>query len=398
LRATNRQVNTALRGKYAIVGVGQTRVGDHAGASSLALLAEAMVDAVADAGLQKSDIDGLITRGSDSHYTHHQLMGELLGIDADFSTSPTNGGASPCLSVITACMAIEAGLCSTALCGYGLDMYSMTRRGDKKMAVEIVSPDQLPKEFRLEYGYFGEVATYALGMQRHMHAYGTTKDQLGAIAVALRGHAAKNPLAQLRKPIALEDYRAARPIVDPLGLLDCAPLSDGAGAVVVTTAERARDLARDPAYILGFATANNTRGWKWGDHMIHSAARRAADHAYRMAGVGPKDIDTAQLYDCFTYEFLVQLDAYGFCGAGEGGPFAASGALTLDGALPSNTAGGLLSEGHIGGIAHVVEAVRQVRREHPADRRVKDAEIALVSGHGGNSVCHATLILSRAQR
>ena len=391
-----RRVNAALRGKYAIVGVGQTRVGDHQGASALALLAEAMVDAVAEAGLKKSDIDGLITRGSDSHYTHHQLMGELLGLDADFSTSPTNGGASPCLSVITACMAIEAGLCETVLCGYGLDMYSATRRGDKKMAVEIVSPDHLPKEFRLEYGYFGEVATYALGVQRHMHRYGTTKRQLGAIAVALRAHAARNPLAQMKKPITLDDYLAARPIVDPLGLLDCAPLSDGAGAMVVTTAERARDLARHPAYILGFGTANNTRGWKWDDHMLHSAAGRSGNHAYQMAGVGPKDIDTAQLYDCFTYEFLTQLPSYGYCADGEAGPFAASGALALGGALPCNTAGGLLSEGHIGGVAHVVEAVRQVRRDHPPERQVMDAEIALVSGHGGNSVCHATLILSRS--
>lgn len=390
-----RQPNTALRGKYAIVGLGQTRIGNHQGASPLSLLAEAMIDAVQDAGLRKQDIDGLITRGSTSFYTHHQLIGEILGLDVNYSTTLGNGGASQCMAVATACMAIEAGLCEVVVCGSGWDSYSALRRNDKKMAVELVPADQQSKEFRYEFGYYGEVATYALGARRHMHQFGTTKEQLGAIAVSCRQHASRNPLAQQRKLISLDEYLAARPIVDPLGLLDCAQNSDGAAAVVVTSAERARDMAARPAYILGFGTANNTRGWMAGDHMIDNAARRSGECAYRMAGIRPREVDTAQLYDCFTYILLTQLEAYGFCALGEGGAFVASGAMDLGGALPTNTAGGLLSEGHVDGAAHIVEAVRQLRWSNEPDRQVQDARIALVSGHGGNTVCHSTLILGR---
>jgi acetyl-CoA acetyltransferase len=166
--------------------------------------------------------------------------------------------------------------------------------------------------------------------------------------------------------------------------------------VIVTSADRAKDLRKPPVKILASASANNLRGWFADDHMIRTSAAQSGDAAFRIAGVKPNDISTAQIYDCFTYMVLVQLEDYGFCNKGEGGPFAASGALAHNGSLPCNTAGGQLSEGHVEGMLQIVEAVRQLRHEHPIDRQVKNAQLALVSGHGGNTVCHSTLILGAA--
>jgi acetyl-CoA acetyltransferase len=202
----------------------------------------------------------------------------------------------------------------------------------------------------------------------------------------------------MRQPLDMEQYLSSRWIVEPFCLFDCSLVTDGAGAVIVTSADRAKDLRQPPVRVLASATANNLRGWFADDHMIRTAAADSARSAYRMAGIGPEQISTAQIYDCFTYMVLVQLEDYGFCKKGEGGAFAASGALALNGALPCNTSGGQLSEGHVEGMLQITEAVRQLRHKYPADRQVKDARIALVSGHGGNTVCHSTLILGAANQ
>jgi acetyl-CoA acetyltransferase len=254
----------------------------------------------------------------------------------------------------------------------------------------------LAHEFGPEYGYFGAVAAHALGATRHMHLYGTTRDQFGAIAVAFREHALRNPDAQMKKPLTIEKYHAAPQVVSPFGLYDCSLRSDAAGAVIVTSRERAHDLRQPPVLIKGFGSFNNLRGWFNDDNMVVTAAKNSGGTAYRMAGLGPDDVDTAQIYDCFTYMVLTQLEDYGFCKKGDGGPFVASGALRMGGLLPTNTAGGQLSEAHVEGMLQVVEGVRQLRHTYPAERQVADAEIALVSGHGGNTVCHSTLILGRA--
>jgi acetyl-CoA acetyltransferase len=193
----------------------------------------------------------------------------------------------------------------------------------------------------------------------------------------------------------VDDYFQARLIVSPFGLFDCSLRSDGAGAVIVTRVERARDLKARPVMIRGFGSFNNLTGWFAGENMIRTAAKQSGEAAYRMAGLGPADIDTAQLYDCFTYMVLVQLEDYGFCAKGEGGPFVQSGALRMGGQLPTNTSGGQLSEAHVEGMLQIVEGVRQLRGSYPADRQVKGANVALISGHGGNQVCHSTLILER---
>jgi acetyl-CoA acetyltransferase len=394
-RASNGRVY-AMRDKYAIVGTATSVLG-RTGMDSLALLEEAMRGAIDDAGLKVSDIDGIISRGPDDVYSHHQRMGARLGIDVRFSTSLDNGGASQILAVALACMAIDAGLATTVITGYGRNSWTRTHATEKQRTnMELVPDDQLPKEFAPEYGYFGAPATHAFGAQRHMYEFGTTREHFGAVAIAFRNHALRNPNAVMKKPLTMEAYLAARMIAEPYGLYDCSLVTDGAGATIVTSLERAKTLKRPPVVIKGFGTFNNTRGWLVEDHMIRLAAKQSAEQAYRMSGLSAKDVSTAQIYDCFTGMVVAQLEDYGFCKKGEGGPFVASGVLDLGGALPTNTSGGQLSEAHVEGMLQIVEAVRQLRHEYPVERQVKDAQIALVSGHGGNTVCHSSLLLGRA--
>jgi acetyl-CoA acetyltransferase len=384
-------------GRCAIAGAGTSRLGQVPGVSSLDLTIEAIANALADAGLRPADIDGIICRGPDESYAHHQLVGERLGLNVRFSTSLDNGGASQILSVMLAVMAIEAGLATTIVCGYGRDAWSRTHRSEETRVKQRTRPEsQYSQEFGPEYGYFGAVAAHAFGAQRHMHEFGTTREQFAEVAIACREHALRNPNAQMKKPLTMDDYFKARLIVSPFNLFDCSLRSDGAGAVIVTSAERARDLKAPPVLIKGFGSFNNLTGWFADENMIRTAAKESGEVAYRMAGVGPSDVSTAQLYDCFTYMVIVQLEDYGFCKKGEGGPFAQSGALRLGGRLPTNTSGGQLSEAHVEGMLQIVEGVRQLQRIYPPERQVQDAEIALISGHGGNQVCHSTLILGRA--
>ena len=385
-----------LRDKYAIVGTGKSRLGRVPGVSALGLIEQAVAQALDEAGLANSDIDGVICRGPDDIYCFHQLVAQRLGINCGFSTTLDNGGASQILAVTLACLAIEAGLATTVVCGYGRDSWSRTHANDAaRLQTDLVPAGQRPREHGPEFGYFSAVAPHAFGAQRHMHEFGTTREDFAAIACALREHALRNPEAMMQEPLTREDYFAARYIVEPFGLFDCSLLSDGAGAVVVTSAERARDLKSRPVLIKGFATFNNTKGWLADDHMVSTAAHESGERAYRMAGVGPNDIDTAQIYDCFTYMVLTQLEDYGFAKKGEGGAFVRSGALRLGGALPTNTSGGQLSEAHVEGMLQIVEGARQLQGVYGHDRQVRDAELALVSGHGGNTVCHSTLILWR---
>ena len=386
-----------LRDTCAIVGIGNSRLGKVPGVSSVDLLVEAMSNALDDAGLKPSDIDGVICRGPDDSYSHHQVIGSRLGVNARFSTTMDNGGASQILSVALATMAIKAGLATTVICGYGRDAWSRTHATEEARVRNETRPaSQRPREFGPEYGYFGAVAAHAFGAQRHMHLYGTTRDQFAEIAVAFREHALRNPQAQMKKPLTFDDYREARLIVSPFGLFDCSLRSDAAGSVIVTSKERARDMKQPPVMIKGFGSHNNLRGWFNDDNMVVTAAKKSGETAYKMAGLGPDDVDTAQIYDCFTYMVLTQLEDYGFCKKGEGGSFVQSGALRMGGRLPTNTSGGQLSEAHAEGVLQVVEGARQMRHTYPAERQVKDAEIALISGHGGNQVCHSTLILGRA--
>jgi len=389
--------STHLRDRCAIVGAGTSRLGKVPGFSAQGLLEEAMKNALDDAGLTTQEIDGLICRGPDEIYTFHQVMGERLGIDVSFSTTLTNGGASQVLGVALAAMVIDAGLASTVLVGYGRDNWSRVHANKDSHMRASGRPQQMyGVEFGPEFGYYGAVAAHGFGARRHMHDYGTTREQFGAISLAFREHALRNPDAVMKKPLTMEDYLGGRMIVDPFSLYDCSLQTDAAGAVVVTSAERAKDLKQKPVMIKGFGSHNNISGWFTGNNMTHTGAIKSGQQAYAMAGLGPKDIDFAQIYDCFTYMVLVQLEDYGFCAKGEGGAFVESGALRLNGALPTNTSGGQLSEAHVEGMLQVVEGVRQLQGKYGPDRQVPNAEIGLVSGHGGNTVCESTLILGAA--
>ena len=375
-----------LKDKYAIVGIGQSRIGKVPELSDYGLQLTAVKNALDDAGLKKQDIDGLITH---SHLlgavrVHHQRVAERLGINTDFGLSVSSGGATSGLMVQVAIAAIEAGFCTTVLCLHG-DKGRTRRPEDVHEAAGGNAP---------EYGMFGATAQHALGATRHMHDYGTTHDQLGAIAVSFRKHASLNPGAQMQDPITIEDYHRSRWVVWPFHLLDCCLVSDGAAALIVTSVERARNLRQPPVYVMGMGRANNSRGWIYGDHMIELAAKESGAKAFRMAGVTPADIDTAQIYDCYTYIVLATLEDYGFCKKGEGGPYVEGGRLELGGSLPTNTSGGMLSEGYVEGMLQIVEAARQLRGQAGA-RQVPEAELAIVSGNGGNTVCHSTLILRR---
>ena len=389
--------STHLRDKCAVVGAGTSRLGKVPGISAQGLLEEAMKNALDDAGLTTQDVDGLICRGPDEIYTFHQVMGERLGIDASFSTTLTNGGASQVLGVALATMVIDAGLASNVLVGYGRDNWSRVHANKDSHMRASGRPQQMyGVEFGPEFGYYGAVAAHGFGAQRHMHDYGTTREQFGAISLAFREHALRNPDAVMKKPLTMEDYLGGRMIVDPFSLYDCSLQTDAAGAVVVTSAERAKDLKQKPVMIKGFGSHNNISGWFTGNNMTHTGAIESGQQAYAMAGLRPEDIDFAQIYDCFTYMVLVQLEDYGFCAKGEGGAFVESGALRLDGVLPTNTSGGQLSEAHVEGMLQVVEGVRQLQGKYGPDRQVPNAEIGLVSGHGGNTVCESTLILGAA--
>ncbi len=371
-----------------IAGIGQTPLAACLGRSAWALQAEAVRAAVADAGLAPAEVDGLITepgysQGVIEGVTPHFLrLGAMLGLDPSYTGSEVIGGASAAAMVQRAAMAISAGLCEVCVCVFG------------------DTPSQAPGVWEYSrgdgaaFGFFGAPGMHALAARRHMALYGTKPEQLGEIALTFRRHASLTPHAQQRTPITLDDYLASRFVVEPLRLLDCCLISDAAGAVVVTSAARARDLKRRPVAIAGFGQAHCLTGLASSDYLTELPARRAGKIAFEMAGLTPGDVDVAELYDCFTIVVIMQLEDYGFCAKGEGGGFVENGSLGLSGRLPTNTAGGLLSEGFGGGMFHIIEAVRQLRGEC-GDRQVLNAEVALVSGHGLGMNTHSTLILTR---
>ena len=371
-----------------IVGVGHTALAARLGRSAWALEAEAVRAAVADAGLGPRDVDGLLTepgysQGVIEGVTPHFLrLGAMLGLDPRYTGSEVLGGASAVAMVQRAATAVAAGLCEVCVCVFG-DAPSLApgvwnySRGDGAA-----------------FGFFGAPGLHALAARRHMALYGTRPEQLGEVAVTFRRHASLTPHAQERAPFTLDEYLASRYIVEPLRLLDCCLVSDGAGAVVVSSTARTRDLRPPAVRIAGFGQAHCLTGLANAEHLTTLPASRAGAAAFAMAGLTPHDVDLAELYDCFTIVVLMQLEDYGFCPKGEGGRFVEGGTLGLGGALPTNTAGGLLSEGFGGGMFHIIEAVRQLRGEC-GERQVADAKVALVSGHGLGMNTHGTLILRR---
>jgi acetyl-CoA acetyltransferase len=385
---------TNLKDTCAIVGVGETKFGALPGITDYGLTVEACKKAIEDAGLTSQDIDGLLSQQlyHDTTMWYSNWIGQRMGLDLKYTTDIDLGGATPVATVQHAVMAINAGLCDTVLCVYGES--SRSWRPPQAMMMRGRIWGRGAGEFEHPFGYLAPMHGYAMACQRHMYEYGTTSRQLGAIAVACRKHATLNENAQQRKPMTLDDYMNSPIFCDPFRLLDICQVTDGAAAVVVTSAARAKTLKKKPVYISGMGNRHPGFNLGWNPSMTTSGAKVSSEMAYKMAGITPKDIDVAEIYDCFTYTVLVTLEDYGFCKKGEGGAFVENGRIELGGELPVNTHGGLLSQGHIDGMNHVTEAARQMRGECGA-RQVKDAEIAIVSGNGGCFSTHATLILRR---
>lgn len=345
-----------------------------------------MRNAVADAGLHKRDIDGLLTdpgpaQGIINGITPHFLsLGQNLGLDPDYVGSEILGGASSIATIQRAVMAVEAGLCSVCLCVYGDSASSANNSYAYGRGEEAV------------FGFFGAVGLHALAAQSHMHRYGTRPEHLAEVAMAARAHAARTSHAQLKEPLDLAAYLSSRWVTEPLRTADCCLVSDGAAAVVVCADDRVPDLLHEPVRVLSHAQAHSLATWSSPTHFEKLPAARCGPTALARAGIAAKDVDIALLYDCFTIVVLMQLEDYGFCARGESGPFVEGGRIGPAGTLPVNPSGGLLAEGYGGGMMHVVEAVRQLRGEAGL-RQVADAGIALVSGHGLGMNTHATLLL-----
>jgi len=376
------------------VGAADTEVGKVPQYGATALCVEAARRALDDAGITKDQIDGLVTCNSmaEPHMYHAEAMAEYLQIFPRYCISVGAGGGTTFSILHHAASAIVTGMCDTVL----ISMADSLRTGlSREQAMTLQSSTGHP-QFEIPYGATVP-AYYALIACAHRDAYGTTPEQLAAVAVSARQHAARNPNAQMQEIISVEDVLSSRMIADPLHLLDCSLVSDGGAAVILTSAERATDFPHHPVYVLGVGEGHGHEHISQARSLTTSAAVESGRRAFEMAGLGPADIDVAEIYDCFTPVVLIELEDLGFCKKGEAGAFVEAGGTMLEGTLPMNTHGGLLSHchpGNPGSMFALTEAVIQLRHDAGA-RQVKHAEVALVHAQGGIMSSHATLILGR---
>ncbi|WP_022979114.1 thiolase [Ideonella sp. B508-1] len=372
------------RGKTAIVGSATFGCGAAPGYSAMELAHQASVLALQAAGLKPSDVDGLFTVIMDDALSGLTLA-ETLGIHPRFLDNNRTGGSSFQVHAMIAALALDAGLCDVALIAYGSNQRSNT---GKLMQSSRPSPWEGP------YKPMRPISSYALAAARHMHQYGTTREQLGAVAIAARQWAQLNPEAFVRDPLTLEDYLGARMVADPFNVRDCCLVTDGAAAVVMTRADRARDLGVRPVYLLGGAQGTTHREMSCMPDLTVTALAEAGRRAYAQAGVTAGEIDVVELYDAFTINPILFLEDLGFCAKGEGGAFVEGGRIAPGGQLAVNTNGGGLSCVHPGmyGLFTIVEAARQLAGQ-AGERQVADARLAIAQGNGGELSHEALLIL-----
>lgn len=354
--------------------------------------------AIADAGIAKSDIDGYVNAGGGGGMMVDDAvtMAEYLRIDHRYIDGTMTGGSSFEFHVQHLASAIRDGACDTALVTYGSDQLSRMGRslgtgGFQRAGQRVAGPVQ----YEVPYGN-SLVGSYAMHAQRHMHEFGTTSEQLAEIAVGVREFASLNPDAIYRDPITVDDVVNSRMVADPLHKLDCCAITDGGGAFIMTTAERARDLPQPPAYVLGAAGAQTHWNVSQQTDFTSSAGALAAPIAFAQAGLTHDDVDMLMFYDSFTITCLILLESLGFVPKGEGGPFVAEGHLKRGGKWPLNTDGGGLSSCHPGmrGIFLIIEAVRQLRGQ-AGEAQVPDCEVALAAGSGGWLSCIGVAILGK---
>ena len=381
-----------LKGKCAIVGLGLTAMGSVYD-SPTGFAVEAVKLALEDAGLRREDLDGVLLNPglawSDTAMASFALQRAMGLQDLRLQATMNLGGATAAAMIQQAVLAIDAGLATTVACVFSDAPLKPPKPGKKKTGS--AAAYSFGRGLNAAYGQFGVNAPYAMVAQRHFHRYGTTNDHLGAVAVAQRAWANRNPGAQFHDtPLTLGDYHRSRWIVEPFHLLDCCLVSNGGAAVIVTSAERARSLRQPPVYVWGFG-----QGHPGGDPVetLESGAPLAKQTAFPMAGIDVADVDVLELYDCYTFTVLVTLEDYGFCPKGESGPFVADGRTAPGGSLPVNTGGGQLSSFYMWGMTPVSEGVIQARG-HGGDRQAERRDVVLVSGNGGILSTHSTLVLS----
>jgi acetyl-CoA acetyltransferase len=370
-----------LKDKACVTGIGETSYMRGSTQTAFELQIEASLKAIADAGLDPKQIDGVIPIGIVSATAEDFI--DNFGIpDLRFSALVPHGGASPVMALQCAAAAVAAGLCNHVLIAFGRNVTgaSATKAGAR---IHTMPQFHYVTEFEYPIGNAAPAQIYAPMAQRHMAMYGTKVSHFGEVAVAHRQHALLNDNAVMKKPMTLQDHANSRMIADPFRLFDCSLESDGGAACIVSAAERASDLKHRRVFISGTAAGHPDQPGAITQRpdMTSLGIAKAAQRAFHMAGVTHADIDVAEIYDCFTYAVIRQLEDLGFCKKGEGGPFVEGGRLRLDGALPTNTHGGLLSQAHVWGLNHIVELVRQLRG-NAGRAQVKDAEVGLVTGYG----------------
>ena len=380
--------------KAAITGVHNTKVGEVPGSTAMSLHAEAARGAVADAGLKLADVDGVLCAYviTETYPMLSSAFCEYVGIQPNFNAGVNAGGATGAIMVMQAAAMVEAGVCKHVLCVAGDNRVTgMSRDRVVAALAEFGHP-----QFEVPYGISIPTA-YAMVARRYMHETGATLEHLAALSVTHRKHAAMHPDAHMTKLITMEDCADAKIISDPLRLLDCCLISDGAAAYVISSPDAAAETKTHPVEILGAGQGHTHEHIVAAPSLTDFGCKQASQRAFKEADVSHGDIDVAQIYDSFTITLLVELESIGFFSKGDAGPAALAGELTHGGSLPCNTHGGLLSFGHsgaAGGMFHVVEAVRQLR--HDADtRQVPDAELCFVHGDGGVLSAHCSLILGR---
>ena len=377
----------------AIVGLGMTPMGKIYGRTTADFAAEAIALALEDAGLEKSDIDGLLLNGNGNLDMDPRLQWALGFEDLSLMSSMRAYGSSVGSMVQYASLALDAGLVNYVVLVYGDTPLKPAVGAGAAYAARGVWDGM--NVLKAAYGEFGGNVPYALAARRHMDLFGTTSEQLGAIAVAQREWALMNPAAQMNKPMTLDDHQASRLVAEPFHLFDCCLVSNGAVAVIMTTAERAKDLRQPPVHLKAATQAapgdNQTAGREPG---IVTGAKQSGEQAFALAGITRDDVDILQLYDCYTYTVLVTLEDYGFCAKGEGGAFVEDGKLGPGGSLPTNTGGGQLSGYYMWGFTPLSETVMQVRGQ-AGDRQVAKNDIVLSSGNGGVLNFHSTTIWSK---
>ncbi|MBV8121749.1 MAG: thiolase [Alphaproteobacteria bacterium] len=376
------------RGSVAIVGVAESDLGAVAAEMSpIDLMAQGVHRALADCGLKLDEVDGLICATAQSR-TSGLNLAEYLGISPAYIDTTILGGSSFMFHVAHAQAALQLGLCKVVVIAYGSTQRTIGRR---HASVREYNPYETP------FRPFLPSTAYALAASRHMHQYGTAREQLAAVAVAARQWALLNPVAWEKEPLTIAQVLSARMISYPFTVRDCCLVTDGGGAVIMTTAERARALKKPPAYVLGCGQAITHANISSMPDLTQTGAIASGRRAYDMAKLGPADVDVLELYDAFTINTILFLEDLGFCKKGDGGPFVTGGRIAPGGSLPVNTNGGGLSYCHPGmyGLLLLIEAARQLRGEC-GPRQVEDCEVALAHGNGGVLSSQATVILGTA--